>query len=322
MSERDVKLNTSVISSEAYGYDSMSRLTTVDREDGKRGQFGYQLDGELTSASYAQPTPTPTATPTPPPNQCAPVTFSTTGGGSTNLKVYMSTATTGATIFYTIGNSDYVTPTHNGITATGTTKIYTGAVIVLQGKFKFIEAVAYKSGMNDSVFTEFEADNTGGGGGGQAPIQLSASSGSSPRTVTYNLDKAGNRTGSNGVVDNGVATSYTPNNLNQYTGVGGTNNVTNGTEHELSAYQTNSYTYVNDERLASIVSGTNNYQLRYDALGRCVKRSLNNVVTYYIYDGEKPIVEYSATGAIVGRNLYGKGIDEILMRIDDSFGTY
>jgi RHS repeat-associated protein len=30
-------------------------------------------------------------------------------------------------------------------------------------------------------------------------------------------------------------------------------------------------------------------------------------------DGEKPILEYSSTG-IVGRNVYGKGIDEILMR--------
>jgi RHS repeat-associated protein len=47
-----------------------------------------------------------------------------------------------------------------------------------------------------------------------------------------------------------------------------------------------------------------------------VKRTLNNITTYYIYDGEKPIVEYNVTGGIAARNLYGKGIDEILMRID------
>src|SRR2546423_2813519 len=56
------------------------------------------------------------------------------------------------------------------------------------------------------------------------------------------------------------------------------------------------------------------YNLFYDALGRCVKRDLNGTTTYYIHDGEKPILEYSSSTTIVGRNVYGKGIDEILMR--------
>jgi hypothetical protein len=34
------------------------------------------------------------------------------------------------------------------------------------------------------------------------------------------------------------------------------------------------------------------------------------------YDGEKPIFEYNAGRVITGRNVYGKGIDEILMRAD------
>jgi RHS repeat-associated protein len=45
-----------------------------------------------------------------------------------------------------------------------------------------------------------------------------------------------------------------------------------------------------------------------------VKRTLNNFTTAYIYDGEKPILEYNQNG--LTRNLYGKGIDEILMRTD------
>jgi len=59
----------------------------------------------------------------------------------------------------------------------------------------------------------------------------------------------------------------------------------------------------------------------YNALGRCVNRTLGapgtcplSPTTFYIYDGEKPILEYN--GANVARNLYGKGIDEILMRSD------
>ncbi len=121
MTQRDVKLSTSVISTELYGYDVMSRLTSTARENGLGDTFGYYLDSEIQSAIYAQPTPAPSASPTPTPaNQCAPVTYSTTGGGSTTLKVTLRTATTGATIFYTVGSYDYVTPVHNGLTPVGT----------------------------------------------------------------------------------------------------------------------------------------------------------------------------------------------------------
>jgi RHS repeat-associated protein len=52
-------------------------------------------------------------------------------------------------------------------------------------------------------------------------------------------------------------------------------------------------------------------------LGRCVKRTLNGVTTYYIYDGEKPILEYRSNDLThPTKNLYGKWIDEILMRTD------
>jgi RHS repeat-associated protein len=47
-----------------------------------------------------------------------------------------------------------------------------------------------------------------------------------------------------------------------------------------------------------------------------VKRWYDGSTGYYIYDGEKPILEYSVSGQIYGRNVYGKGIDEILMRTD------
>jgi RHS repeat-associated protein len=130
------------------------------------------------------------------------------------------------------------------------------------------------------------------------------------RWVNYFLDNAGNRTR---VVDTGVHKLYTPNNLNQYTQAESLG-VSNGGEHEVSSYQNVAYTYRNNERLIGVTGGGNNYFLAYDALGRCVKRTLNGVTTYYIYDGEKPIVEYNSGGALVGRNVYGKGIDEILHR--------
>lgn len=56
----------------------------------------------------------------------------------------------------------------------------------------------------------------------------------------------------------------------------------------------------------------------YDALGRCVKRSstANNTTTtsYFIYDGDKPILEYNGNDGLVGFNVYGKRVDEMIER--------
>jgi RHS repeat-associated protein len=141
-------------------------------------------------------------------------------------------------------------------------------------------------------------------------VDTASATSSTQRAVTYNLDKAGNRLS---VVDTGVTKTYSRNSLNQYTAAEGST-VSNGSEHEIASYQGNTYTYINDERLSSVNNGV--YTLAYDALGRCVQRTLNGATTDYIYDGEKPILEYDTSGAIIGRNLYGKGTDEILMRID------
>jgi RHS repeat-associated protein len=136
------------------------------------------------------------------------------------------------------------------------------------------------------------------------------------RSVAHNLDKEGNRMN---IVDTNVTKTYSPNTLNQYSAAEGST-VTNGFEHEITNYQNISYSYINDERLSSVNNGA--YTLAYDALGRCVKRTVNNITTtYYVYDGEKPILEYSSTGAVVGRNLYGKAIDEILMRTDPTVNS-
>src|SRR5581483_7434368 len=53
------------------------------------------------------------------------------------------------------------------------------------------------------------------------------------------------------------------------------------------------------------------YSMAYDALGRCMKRTLTGgPTTYYVYDGDKPILEYDSSGASVGVNVYGKGVAE------------
>jgi YD repeat-containing protein len=72
--------------------------------------------------------------------------------------------------------------------------------------------------------------------------------------------------------------AYTPNALNQYTGSVGLDSITNGPEHEIKSYQNVNYSYINDGRLTSQVSGANGtYTFKYDALGRTVGRTLGGV---------------------------------------------
>ena len=170
--------------------------------------------------------------------------------------------------------------------------------------------------MTDSVISQYMAEHDSGGGG-MAMIRPGAGFGAmamfsvQPRSVIYTWDKVGNRTNVNDSISGSV--NYTPDDINRYTQVG-TDAVTSGPEHQLGGYQANSYSYMADTFLANITSGTNTYMLYYDALGRCVKRTSTGVnagTTYYVYDGDKAILETGLTNAT---NVYGIGIDEIVLR--------
>jgi RHS repeat-associated protein len=149
--------------------------------------------------------------------------------------------------------------------------------------------------------------------------QLSAASYSNwnnagTRSVSYAQDNLGNRSQVN---DSGNVQGYSPmaNYRNQYASAPA-GAVSNGNEHEIAGYQGLSYTYIGDRHLASITGNGSSYALAYDALGRCVKRTLNGTTIYYTYDGPHPIYEWKADGTVAGWNLYGQGIDEILLRGD------
>lgn len=94
--------------------------------------------------------------------QCEPVEFTEDGGYPYTTYVYATTATSGATIFATMGNH-YIPadPTHNGGTPTGSTFICGGTFAVFVGDHKWFKAIAYKAGMTDSVLNTYEVDNSG-----------------------------------------------------------------------------------------------------------------------------------------------------------------
>ena len=275
------------------------------------GDYSPNVVVTVSSASTPAPTATPRATP---PDPCrprcniAPAAVTVNGGDPNPTQVSLSSDIAGATIFYTQNSSSYQTPTHDGLVPTGSTMLYTGPISVAPGTVGYFGSVVYMPEVGQSEVITFFVDNTTA----LAAAATGPTASPTPRNVTYALDLVGNRTNVN---VNGVNTGYSPDNINRYTQVGG-NTVTPGPEHQIGAYQGFSYQYVGDSYVASITGAGVNYVVGYDALGRCVKRTMNGTTTYYLYDGEKPIMEYKADSSIAAKNVYGRGIDEILMRSD------
>jgi RHS repeat-associated protein len=135
-----------------------------------------------------------------------------------------------------------------------------------------------------------------------------------PRTVTYENDSLTRRS----MDDSGTVTTYTPNHLNQYTGI---TDYPHPPRHDanfnLSFYMGWNYVYDADKRLTSITGAGHSAQFVYDGLGRCVKRTVDGETTVITYDQWKPIVEWkwvNGASQLVAWNLYGPGADEILVR--------
>ncbi len=132
------------------------------------------------------------------------------------------------------------------------------------------------------------------------------------RSVRYLLDGAGNR---DGVID---STQFTPDLLNQY------EQTTNGSQHEVAAYDQVSYGYLADGQLAQASSAAGGVvQYGYDALGRRVRSTVGTsqtqTTTWFAYDGAHPILEFDSGGNVIARSFYGAGLDELIAR--DNYGT-
>jgi RHS repeat-associated protein len=242
--------------------------------------------------------------------QVATPTFSPDGGVTDQhtIQVFIQTATAGAQISYTINDPTPPSRTH------GTIINGSSGWVTLSVGFVTLRAMAFKNGMTDSGVHEAEYEYDNGRSIGTYPLDNAGLPPAGPvepdlaGTFVYTLDKAGNRTAVSGV-------DYSPNSINQYTSVGGTA-VTNGTNHQIQTYGGFTYTYMRDQELKQVTAAGFTYDFAYDALGRCVKRTVVNYgsTVYYIYQGDKPILEYNENNALVGFNVYGKGIDEIVER--------
>jgi RHS repeat-associated protein len=135
------------------------------------------------------------------------------------------------------------------------------------------------------------------------------------RTVSYGVDALNRQS----VNENGTATGYSPSPLNQYTSVGGQSYGYDG-NFNLTSLPGFSASYNAANQLTSASNNGNNAEFIYDGLGRCLKRTLDNVTTLFLYHGWQPLMEWDAAGNMVAYNIYGAGADEILTRWQSGVG--
>jgi RHS repeat-associated protein len=143
------------------------------------------------------------------------------------------------------------------------------------------------------------------------------------RTVSYDYDPVGNRTN---VTDNSVSTSYAANNLNQYTQLAVSNQLS-ALSYDLNGNLTGhadwTYTYDAQNRLISASSSSNRMDFAYDARNRCVRRTSYGSVadgrpltadSFLTYDSWSLLEERNASGTLFDKYIHGATIDELIVR--------
>ncbi|MEJ7827384.1 MAG: RHS repeat-associated core domain-containing protein, partial [Segetibacter sp.] len=137
------------------------------------------------------------------------------------------------------------------------------------------------------------------------------------RTVNYNWDATGNRTT---VIDNGIATTYTTNNRNQYTDIDGSplNYNPNGALRTFDGWI---YRYDAQDRLIRAEKGSMIVRFAYDARNRRVRQRLNGEAAFFYYNGWNLIEEYNNSGIQQERYIHAAQVDEILAKTSSAIGS-
>lgn len=106
--------------------------------------------------------------------------------------------------------------------------------------------------------------------------------------------------------------SYASNGLNQYTTAAAVA-ITHDANGNLVSDGTWTYGYDLDNRLISAARTGLAAALAYDAEGRMRQTTIGGVVTNLIYDGNRLLAEYDASGNLLRRYVHGSGVDDALV---------
>ena len=121
----------------------------------------------------------------------------------------------------------------------------------------------------------------------------------------YHYDPTGNRTST----VNGGTNTYVSNDLNQYATVNGIpfSYDANG---NLTHDQTRTYAHDIENQLLQTTAPGETFSYTYDAFGRRISLSGPSGTTKYVYDNDQVIAEYTESGPLLRKFVYGSGIDD------------
>ncbi len=129
--------------------------------------------------------------------------------------------------------------------------------------------------------------------------------------ITYAYDAAGNRTV---VSDSGATTTYTTNNLNQYTSVGASTYSYDANGNLVVTTRPGgdtTYTYDDESRLIAETTPTDTYTFQYNALGNLISSTDNGETTQYLINplGDGSVdAEFNGAGSLIANFTYGAGL--------------
>jgi RHS repeat-associated protein len=125
------------------------------------------------------------------------------------------------------------------------------------------------------------------------------------KTQSFGYDKVANRLTAEGQ-------SYTTNNVNQYTKVG-TTVFSYDLNGNMSYDGFNTMSFDEENRLKTTTKTGGSASYAYDAFDRRVSKTVNGVVTNFIFDGQEVIGDYNnADGSVIAQYVYGDELDEVL----------
>jgi RHS repeat-associated protein len=141
--------------------------------------------------------------------------------------------------------------------------------------------------------------------------------------VTYYFDAAANRTSVVQVIPNTSTntTTYLVNKLNQYTNVSN-QTYTYDAKGNLTNDGSQTYTYDYESRLIEAYAYPYTYTYSYDVFGRLVGRKRGTVWNRYYYAGWQLIEERAHAGGLLGKYVYGPGLDEPIRMYRSSTNYY
>jgi RHS repeat-associated protein len=149
-------------------------------------------------------------------------------------------------------------------------------------------------------------------------VRYQVSGGVPVRDVQYQYDRVGNR---QVVTDNGVPVTYTVNNMNQYTTVGG-EPLSYDANGNLTSMPGLTLQYDSWNRLISAATESNLVLFAYDGRNRCVKRvEIQNGIgrTTFMVWGHEPsqgwglLEKRGANGELLARHVHGPSVDDLVL---------